>query len=460
MKNYDVIFIGSGHACWHGALILKFAGKNVALVEKELLGGTCTNYGCDAKILLDSPFELKEALDRYQNIGLLQEAKIDWKSLMQYKKQVIGAMQPALGGMFDQFGFDVIRGAAEFVDAHTIEVAGQKYGAKNFVIGTGQDYIPLDIPGKEYFHNSRDFLSLDQIPDHVTFVGAGIISMEFASIALSLGKKVDIVTSGSTALGAYPQEYVSKIVEKMTAQGANFIWNADIKELQKNGEKYTLKGKLKGEGSAAFGSDFSLETDYVLIAVGRKANVEGLGLEKLGIEFSDRGIKVDSHLRTAQKNIYASGDVIDTRIPKLTPTAEFDSNYIALDILLPLHGAIKYPCIPNLVFTLPRIAQTGVSVKEASAHPELYRIEKVEFGKTMSWLNKNETQAHMTFIFDKKSRLVGAAVLSDDAGIYIDVLTLIINQKLGARDLSKMIFSFPTITYGLIGTLTPLFLKK
>ena len=96
MDKYDVIYIGSGHACWHGALLLKFAGKKVALVERYLLGGTCTNYGCDAKILLDSPFELKEGLDRYQGIGLGTPANLSWKDLMAYKKQVIGFMPSAL----------------------------------------------------------------------------------------------------------------------------------------------------------------------------------------------------------------------------------------------------------------------------------------------------------------------------------------------------------------------------
>ena len=175
MKQYDVIFIGSGHACWHGALLLKLAGKQVALVEKDLVGGTCTNYGCDAKILLDSPFELKEALDRYTGIGLQQPAQIDWSALMQYKKQVIGGMPAALEGMFGQFGFDVIKGAAHFLDAKTLQVGNESYTAKKFVIGTGADYIPLDIPGKEYMKNSRDFLSLDEIPEHVTFIGTGII---------------------------------------------------------------------------------------------------------------------------------------------------------------------------------------------------------------------------------------------------------------------------------------------
>lgn len=451
MKQYDVIFIGSGHSCWHGALLLKFAGKSVALVERDLLGGTCTNYGCDAKILLDSPIELKEALDRYEGIGLAQKAEVDWNVLMQYKKGLIGFMPSAMQGMFDQFGFDVIRGSAKFTDANTIEVDGEKYQAKKFVIGTGQEYVPLDIPGKEHFFTSRDFLSLDEIPEHVTFVGAGIIAMEFASICLSFGRKVDIVTHGPKVLKEYPQEYVEKVVEKMKAQGANFVFNTDVASIEKKADDAYILRSTDG---------LAIETNYILVAVGRKANAEGLGLEELGIEYSARGIKVDDHLRTSVKNIYASGDVIDKKIPKLTPTAEFESNYIAMDILNPLNGAIRYPVVPNLVFTLPRIAQVGVSRKEAEAHPGEYRVEELPFGESMAWLNKNEKDAHITYVFDKKNHLVGAQVMSDDAGSYIDVLTLIINKKIGVKDLNKMIFAFPTPTYGLISTLIPLFLKK
>lgn len=450
MKNYDVIFIGSGHACWHGALILKTLGKSVAIIERDLVGGTCTNYGCDAKILLDSPFELKEALDRYSGIGVSEGAKLDWNALMKYKKQYIGAMPGALTGLFDQFGFDLIKGSAEFTDKNTVKVGDESYGAKYFVIGTGQTYVPLDIPGREYFHDSREFLDLDEIPEHVTFVGAGIISMEFASLCLALGKQVDIVTDSHSVLKQYPAEYTEKIVEKMKSQGAVFYYDSHVSEIEKNNDSYILKTE---EGT-------SIETDYILVAVGRKTNVDGMGLEKLGIRYSARGIEVDSHLRTSVKHIYASGDVIDKKIPKLTPTAEFESNYIAMDILNPLSGKIEYPAVPNLVFTLPRIAQSGVSVSEAEAHPELYRVEKVPAGQTMSWLNKNQPDEHMTFIFGKKNDLVGAAAMSDQAGEYMDILTIIINQKLGAKELSKMIFSFPTQTYGVISTLLPLMLKK
>lgn len=131
------------------------------------MGGTCTNYGCDAKILLDSPFELKGAMNRYKGIGLKQEPELDWKSLMQYKKKVIGALPDAMAGIFEKFDIDVIRGDAVFKDKNTVEVGGETYTAKKFVIGTGQNYMPLDIPGKEYMHDSRDFLSIDEITERL-----------------------------------------------------------------------------------------------------------------------------------------------------------------------------------------------------------------------------------------------------------------------------------------------------
>lgn len=452
MKKYDVIFIGSGHACWHGALILKTLGKSVALVEKDLNGGTCTNYGCNAKILLDSPIELKEALERYAGVGVNQKVEVEWNKLMAHKKQVIGFMPNALEGLFAQFGFDLIKGKATFVDAHHIEVNGEQYEAKNFVIGSGQTYVPLNIPGKEYFKDSRDFLSIDNMPEHLTFVGAGIITMEFASICLSLGKKVDIIDLADAPLKQYPEEYVSLIVNKMKSQGANFLFNRHVSSLEKIKENEFVLKTSEGD---------EIKSNYVLVAVGRKANVDDLNLDKLGIQYSNRGILVDNHLRTSVKNIYVSGDAIDKKEPKLTPTAEFESNYIALDIVLPklLRKPISYPVIPNLVFTLPRIGQVGVSIDEARKN-SLYRVESVEIGKTMAWMNKNNTEERLTFVFNKKNELVGAAIYSDQAGEFLDILTIIINQKLKAKDLSKMIFSFPTTTYALMSSLIPLMLKK
>ena len=446
---FDVIFIGSGHGAWHAVQTLAQAGKKVAVVEKDLPGGACPNYGCDAKILLDGPFEYLEGLERYKGLCVDQTGTIDWGKLMEYKKEVIGVFPQALIDVSPQIGVTFIQAKGKVLDAHTVQAGDQILEGEAIVIATGQRDAQLDIPGKEYIHNSRDFLSIEAMPEHLICIGAGIISMEFASMALTLGKKVTFIEFMPRALAAYPEKYVCKLVEKMTAQGADFHFNEAVCGVEKTESGYKVMTK----------SGLSVEGDYVLGATGRVANYEDLGLEELGIRVSRRGIVADDHMRTAVPSIYASGDVVDKPIPRLTPTAEYESNYIASLLLGESDAPICYPNIPNLVFTLPRIAQVGVTISEAENAPEQYRVVSVPYGVQNEWIDNRETDIELTYIFDKEDYLVGAAIYGSDAGIWIDFLTLIINKKITAADLRSMIFAFPTHTYMLVNSLLP-FLKK
>lgn len=446
MYDYDVVFIGSGHACNHGAIALRAAGKKVAFVEEDKLGGTCTNFGCDAKILLDGPFEYMEGLKRYEDICVSGVGRIDWTRLMAYKKKVIGMLDPLLGQIFTKMGIDTVRGRGRLLDAHTVEVEGKKLTAEYIVIGTGQRDAVLPVPGSEYIHNSKEFLDIDDMPPQIVFIGAGIISMEFASMALMLGSKVSFIEFAPRALLAYPEQYVAELVKKMESQGAQFHFNEEVAEVSKAADKYTVKTK----------SQLEITADYVLGATGRIANVEDLGLEALGIAASKKGIQVDDHLRTTVPNIYASGDVVDGAQPKLTPVAEFDSNYIAAQILGLSTEPIRYPVIPNLVFTLPRIAQVGVSMDQAAKDTENYKVVTIPYGVQNEWIDNRETDISVTFVFDHEGYLAGASVYGDEGGPWIDFLTLIVNEKLTAADLHKMIFAFPTQTYMLVSALTPL----
>ena len=449
MYNYDVLFIGSGHSCNHGAIALKMAGKKVALVERDKNGGTCTNYGCDAKIVLDGPFEYQEGLARYKDLGI-EEPKLNWKNMMAYKKSLIGAFDPLLGKLFTGAGLDLLHGQGTLIDEHTVEVDGKRYTAEYIVIGAGARDSKLDIPGSEFIHDSKDFLDLDEIPEHVTFIGAGVITMEFASMVLALGKKATIVVHGDRALRQYPANYVGNIIKKMESQGAVFQWKEDVCKVEKTESGYRL--------TAASGLE--IESDYIMEGTGRIANVEGLGLEKLGIEASSKGIVVDDHMRTSVPNIFASGDVVAKRIPKLTPTAEFESNYIAAQILGQTDAPIQYPAIPHLVFTLPRIAVAGVTVDEAKADPEEYKVVEVPFGLQNEWVNNREKESHMTFILDREGHLAGTALYTAEAAMMLDFLTLVINRKMTAMELRNMIFAFPTQTYSLVSALIPEMLKR
>ncbi len=445
MYDYDVIYLGSGHAAWHGGVTLAAAGKKVAVLDNDLPGGTCTNYGCDAKILLDGPFEYMEGLERYKGLCVDEVGAIDWKKLMAYKKQHMAPFSLFIPGLLAQTGIDFIPERGKLLDAHTVAAGDRTLTAANIVLCVGQRNAVLDIPGKEYLHGSREFLDIEEMPEHLVCIGAGIISMEFASMALTLGKKVTFFEFMPRALAAYPEKYVAKLVEKMTAQGADFHFGEAVCGVEKTECGYRVTAK----------SGLSVEGDYVLDATGRVANVEDLGLEALGIKASRRGITVDDHLRTAVPNIYVSGDAIDKKIPKLTPTAEFESNYIAAQILGLSDAPICYPAVPNLVFTLPRIAQAGVTVEEAEAAPACYRVVNIPYGAQNEWVNNRELDAELTFIVDREGHLAGAAIYGSEAGTWIDFLTLVINTKLTGADLRPMIFAFPTQTYMLVSLLIP-----
>lgn len=443
MYDYDVIYIGSGHACWHGAMILKAAGKKIAFIDHDLTGGTCTNYGCDAKILLDAPFDFIDGISRYKNLCVDVVPNVDWKALIQYKRDVLKDYPVMLEKMFEAAGMDYYKAHGKLIDAHTVAAGDKKISAEYIVIGTGERAKRQDIPGKEFVHDSREFMELENFPKRIAFIGAGIISMEFASISAKMGAETTVIQYNDRPLGAYPKKYVDKIVAKLQNEGVKFCFNESAVKIEKAGEVFKIYLK----------SGAVVECDYVFEATGRQANVQNLGLEEVGIEFSIRGIKTNSCLQTNVPNIYASGDVIDKKIPRLTPTATFESNYIA-EHILGKKEPIEYPAIPNLVFTLPRIAQVGISIDAAEKEPDKYRVEVIPYGKILLFDTANDTENEFTFVFDKENYLVGAAFYGSVAAL-VNFVTFVINKKITGKELEKMIFAFPDQSYGVYSMLIP-----
>ncbi|WP_281186929.1 dihydrolipoyl dehydrogenase family protein [Staphylococcus schleiferi] len=442
MKKYDVVYLGSGHAAWHGAIALKHAGKSVAIIEKDRIAGTCTNYGCNAKILLENPFEVLEQASHYPNIINTENLEVNWENLMNYKHSVIDPMAGTMKAILEQQGIDIIECAGKIVDAHTVSVNGENYEAENIVIATGQHSNELNIEGKEFTKNSRDFLSLESMPNSITFIGLGIISIEFASIAVKAGVETHMIHVDDQPLRGFYSAHVEKLMDKLKEEGVHFHMSENVVAVKENGTNYDVVTQ----------SGLTIQSDYVLDATGRMPNVEGIGLEEVGIEYSKFGVKVDEYLRTNVPNIYASGDVIEKMIPKLTPTATFESNYIAAHILKMNEMPIQYPAIPSVLYSLPRLSNIGVGIEEAKNNDE-YKVIDIPFGKRMVFEYKNETEAEMTIVLDSEKRLVGAAIYGDDAPDLINLLTFIVNQKLTARDLNQMIFAFPGSSSGVLDQL-------
>lgn len=445
--DYDVMFIGSGHANWHAALALRKAGKRVVLIEKDLIAGTCTNYGCNAKILLDGAADVLHQAAAYQGKGITGELKIDWSALMAYKQKTINPLHLLLEQQFKAAGIEIVNGTAEFVDQHTVTAAGKNISAQDIIIGTGQRPSILPIPGKELMHDSRDFLDLPELPKHLTFIGAGIVSLEFAMLVRAAGAQVTVIEFADTALRGVEEKYVEQILQRMRDLGIELHFNEAVQSVVKQDSRLVV---MTANG-------LKVTTDYVVAGTGRIPNVEELALDKVGVKFDKTGILVDDHLRTNVEHIYASGDVIAKRIPKLTPTATFESNYLAALLAGQTTAPIQYPVVASVIFTLPRIAQVGVTSAQAAA--EDYQVVTIPYGARLRFQTKNEPAAEATLIFDQEHYLVGASVYGDEAPELINFLTMIISQKLTLNKLNQAVFAFPSQTIGLLSMLSP-YLKQ
>ncbi|GAO99610.1 dihydrolipoyl dehydrogenase family protein [Fructobacillus ficulneus] len=436
--DYDVIYIGSGHGANHGALKLVQQGQKIAFVEADKLGGTCTNYGCDAKLLLDGPFQVLEDVTNYQEAGLVGQPNLDWEQLMASKHAMIDGFPAVLDQIFAKAGINLYRGRGRLLDAHTVEVNNEKLTTKNIVLATGLRDSTLPVPGHEFIHTSKDFLDLPTLPESMIFIGAGVISMEFASMMVKAGVQVTVVEFGDRALTNVPASYASKIVAKLEDEGVHFHFNEAVSQVAEQDGHFTVSTQ----------SGLTFEAAYVFGATGRVANVENLGLEELGIEAGPKGIVVDDHLRTAVPNIYASGDVVEKSIPKLTPTAAFESNYLA-KVLSGDDQPLVYPAVPFTVYTLPRISTLGVSLDQAEADPETYNTKTAPYGQSFD--TKRDLKAEVTLVYRKADQtVVGAVIYGNDAASLINILTFVVDKGLKTTDLEQMIFGFPDVTYNML----------
>ncbi|GAP02380.1 glutathione reductase [Fructobacillus pseudoficulneus] len=439
--DFSVLYIGSGQASWNGAVPLAKSGQKVAVIEESQYGGVCSNKGCNAKIILDKPLELIERVKDMQGRGLDGVPSVNWEDLMAHKHELIVPQDAHGKERLYNVGITTITGHAEFVDSHTVVVNGQKYTADNIVIATGLRPHVLDVPGNELFANSTDFLSLPHMPKHVTVLGGGFVAIEFATIANAVGAQVDVITRSNRLLRQFPASYVDSVKADLKARGVRFIPDMNIHSAAK-----TADGQITLTGD----HEFTLTTDYVLDATGRVPNHDQLNLDAIGVKANSRGIEVNEYLQTSVPNIYAAGDAIDKTIPKLTPTAAFESRYLTARFKGTNDQPIKYPAISEIVFTSPRIAQVGVHLDAALADSDRYEVAEASYDGDWFRQVENEQGGQLALIFDKQTdQLVGAAEKSNNADNTINAIVPYIQMKMTKEQLNDLVYVFPSIEYTL-----------
>lgn len=432
MKKYDDILIGSGPAAYKMANLLAKTNRKVLVVEGFEYGGTCPNYGCEPKIFLEGAARTVLQSQQLLGRGISQPAKLDWEALMQTK---LKRFDPWPGETRDiiKKSYDIEDGYASFVDNHTITVNGHQYRADHIIIATGQTPNILDIPGKEYLHTSYDLLSLKELPQRITIIGAGFVGLELATLVAAAGAEVTIVVHSDRVLREFTKAEDEVLVNAMKQRGIKFSFNTD-----------TQKVSQRKDGLLVITNHGEVQADYVLDATGRHPNIEKLALENTDIEYDRHGINVDDHLMTTVDGVYAIGDVVNRKQPKLTPVAEFEGQYLFDYLTGKTDQDIVYPTIGQAAFTFPEVARAGVNPDDVAGDSQ-YQVKTVSLKYGSLYAGQNDQISTLTLVF-KDQQLVGASEIGDYAADDINNFLPIIGLKINGDEYRQKVMAiYPTL---------------
>lgn len=432
MKKYDEILIGSGPAAYKMSNLLAKTDHKVLVIEGFEYGGTCPNYGCEPKIFLEGAARAVLQSQQLVGQGISQPAKLDWQALMQTKLNRFDPWPDETREIIKKT-HDVEDGYASFIDDHTVSVNGHEYQADHIIIATGQTPNILNIPGKEYLHTSYDVLSLKELPKHMTIIGAGFVGLELATLVAAAGAEVTVIVHSDRVLREFPKAEGKVLVDAMQKRGIKFMFNTNTQAISK--EKDGLK-ITTDQGEVA--------TDYVLDATGRHPNIEKLNLDNTGIKYDRHGIDVDSHLMTAVDGIYAIGDVVSRKEPKLTPVAEFEGQYLFDYLMGKTDSEIVYPTIGQAAFTFPEVVHAGINPDDVADDPQ-YQVKTMSLKYSSLYAGQNDQVSTLTLVF-KDKQLVGASEVGDYATDDINNLIPIIGLKISGEEYrQKIIAIYPTL---------------
>ncbi|TXR39207.1 glutathione-disulfide reductase [Ectopseudomonas mendocina] len=426
--DFDLFVIGAGSGGVRAARFAAGFGARVAVAESRYLGGTCVNVGCVPKKLLVYGAHFAEDFEQASGFGWsLGEANFDWATLIGNKNREIERLNGIYRNLLANSGVSLFEGHARIVDAHTIEVNGQRHSTERILIATGGwPQIP-DIPGREHAISSNEAFFLEQLPKRVLVVGGGYIAVEFASIFHGLGAQTSLLYRGDLFLRGFDGAVREHLREELSKKGMDLQFNADIASLARQAD---------GSLAATLKDGRVLEADCVFYATGRRPMLDNLGLENVEVKLDTRGyIEVDDLFQTATPSVLAIGDVIG-RV-QLTPVALAEGMAVARRLFKPEeYRPLDYRMIPTAVFSLPNIGTVGLSEEQAVEEGYQVKVFESRFRPMKLTLTENPERTLMKLVVDADSdRVLGCHMVGPEAGEIIQGLAVAL--KAGA---TKQIF--------------------
>lgn len=441
----DTVVIGAGPGGYVAAIRAAQMGQKVAVVEREQVGGVCLNVGCiPSKALISAGHRYQEAMHS-EKLGITAEnVQLDFTQMQAWKDQaVVHKLTSGVSHLLKKHKIELLKGEAFFVDEHHLRVihedTAQSYSFNHAIIATGSR--PIEIPGfsfGERILDSTGGLNLPKVPKHLTVIGGGYIGCELAGAYANLGAQVTILEGSPTILPNFEADMVALVLANFKRMNVQVITNALAKKAVTKDELVTVTYTVDGQ-------EQSIQTDYVMVTVGRRPNTDDLGLELAGIELDERGLaKVDQQGRTTTNNIFAIGDIVPGLA--LAHKASYEGK-IAAEAIAGKKVAVDYRAMPAVCFTDPELATVGLTMAEAQAKGMSVKAVKFPFAGNGRALSLDRPEGFIRLVTTENDQtLVGAQLAGVGASDLIAELTLAIESGMNAEDLALTIHPHPTIS--------------
>jgi pyruvate/2-oxoglutarate dehydrogenase complex dihydrolipoamide dehydrogenase (E3) component len=437
MPDFDLLVIGAGAAGLSVAAGAAQLGAKTALVERDRMGGDCLNIGCVPSKALLTAAHTADAIRGASRFGLRVPApEIDWDAVRAHVQGVIAAIEPNDSeARFNALGVTVLRGEARFTGPNSVSVDGRTLSAKRFVIAAGSRAAVPTIPGLADipFWTNATLFDLAERPDHLLILGGGPIGLEMANAFAGLGCRVTVIEAASIAYRDDP-ELVAGLRMALTRRGITILEGTPVASAEP-GPVLVLADGRRIDGS------------HVLVAVGRRPNLEALNLEAAGVATSKLGIVTDAGLRCpGNRRVYAMGDIADPLGigPRaFTHVGSYHAGIVIRRALFRLPAKVNYTALPRVTYTDPELAQTGMTEAEAKAAGRSIRILRWPFSENDRAVAERYEDGLVKLVVSG-NRVIGAGILAPHAGEMIGQWTLAIARKIPLSALAGMIAPYPT----------------
>ena len=435
-----LLIIGAGPGGYETALAAAKRGVEVVLVEAGPVGGTCLNEGCIPTKSFCKNAQLLEQLREAEAFGVSDLAyNFDFKAVTARKNAVVEQLRGGVESLLSHKLITLVRGKASFKDAHTVVVGDDEYTADYIIIATGSVSASLPVPGAdlEGVLTSKEILDMEELPKKLCVIGGGVIGLEFASIFNSFSCEVTVLEYCKEILPRFDTDLAKRLKQCLGKKGIDINTQSQVLSISKEGDQYKVTFLRKGK-------EESVVADKVLMAVGRKANVDSLNLAEAGVEFGPRGVVVNEVMQTSQPHIYAVGDINGKMM--LAHAAIFQG-LVALDHMMGKDNDIDLSVMPAAVFTSPEAASVGKTEDECKEAGLKVKCLKSFFRANGKAVTMGETEGFCKLIVEEETGLLlGCHLFGPHSSDIVQEVCALISRKSTLKQLQDIIHTHPTLT--------------